>query len=147
MKDLALARLLRVLGVVLRSGGVAMVRTILLPAVRRCTTPAERVAFPDGASTMRSIPSTRAGSPSGRGLGQRIAFVGALGFYAGGLVCLAGLAVQLGPLGYRHPIVASLAASIVFFLGGGIVLHVIGRADLPDLRPDAASPGRGHRPP
>lgn len=71
------------------------------------------------------------------GLGQRIAFVSALGFYAGALACLTALAIQLGPLGHQHPIIASLAASIVFFIGGGIVLHVIGRADLPDLHPDA----------
>ena len=84
---------------------------------------------------MKNIPSTRAKPPSRRGLGQRIAFLSALGFYAGALACLIGLAVQLGPLGHEHPIIASLVASIVFFIGGGIVLHVIGRADLPDLRP------------
>jgi hypothetical protein len=89
---------------------------------------------------MKDIPSTRTRSPSRRGFGQRLAFLCALGFYAGALACLTGLAVQLGPLGHEHPVIASLAASVVFFIGGGIVLHVIGRADLPDLRPDAAEP-------
>jgi uncharacterized membrane protein len=45
MNDLALARVLHVLGVVLWIGGVAMVTTILLPAVHRFKAPAERVAF------------------------------------------------------------------------------------------------------
>jgi hypothetical protein len=34
------------------------------------------------------------------------------------------------------PIFSSLAASVVFFGGCGVVLHVIGSADLPDLRID-----------
>jgi uncharacterized membrane protein len=45
MNDLALARVLHVLGVVLWIGGVAMVTTVLLPAVRRLKAPEERVAF------------------------------------------------------------------------------------------------------
>jgi uncharacterized membrane protein len=45
MNDLALARVLHVLGVVLWIGGVAMVTTVLLPAVRGFKTAAERVAF------------------------------------------------------------------------------------------------------
>lgn len=40
-----LARALHVLGVVLWIGGVAMVTTVLLPAVRRMKAPRERVAF------------------------------------------------------------------------------------------------------
>lgn len=39
------ARALHVIGVVLWIGGVAFVTTVLLPAVRRMTTPAERAAF------------------------------------------------------------------------------------------------------
>ena len=34
------------------------------------------------------------------------------------------------------PMVASLMASVVFFLGAGIVVHVIGRTRLPDLKVD-----------
>lgn len=69
------------------------------------------------------------------GLGQRIAFGFALLFYLGAILCAVALALWLEPLGGEHPVIASLAASIVFFVGGGIVLHVIGRASLPDLRP------------
>lgn len=42
---LNLARGLHVLGVVLWIGGVGFVTTVLLPAVARLKTPAERVAF------------------------------------------------------------------------------------------------------
>jgi hypothetical protein len=43
------------------------------------------------------------------------------------------LFVWLGDLGGEHPVIASLGASLVFFVGAGIVLHVIGRANLPNL--------------
>ncbi|MFO1206882.1 MAG: hypothetical protein U1E63_14380 [Burkholderiales bacterium] len=45
MNDFALARVLHVLAVVFWIGGVAMVTTILLPAVRNMKAPHERVAF------------------------------------------------------------------------------------------------------
>lgn len=45
MNDLALARVLHLLGVLLWIGGVAMVTTVILPAVRRFKAPAERIAF------------------------------------------------------------------------------------------------------
>lgn len=45
MEDWTVARVLHVLGVVLWIGGVAMVATVLLPAVRRFKTPEERVVF------------------------------------------------------------------------------------------------------
>ncbi|MGF1639781.1 MAG: hypothetical protein ACFCUO_02410 [Rhodospirillales bacterium] len=45
MDDIAIARALHVAGVVLWIGGVAFVTTVLLPAVRRMTSPEERVAF------------------------------------------------------------------------------------------------------
>lgn len=45
MNEMALARVLHVLGVVLWIGGVAMVTTVLLPAVRDLRVPAERVAL------------------------------------------------------------------------------------------------------
>jgi len=47
MDDVALARVFHVLGVVWWIGGVAMVTTVLLPAVRRFAAPAERLAFFD----------------------------------------------------------------------------------------------------
>lgn len=45
MDDLVLARALHVLGVVVWIGGVALVTTVLLPAVRRFKDPTERVGF------------------------------------------------------------------------------------------------------
>jgi len=45
MNGFVLARVLHVLGVVLWIGGVAMVTTVLLPAVRRIESPEEQVAF------------------------------------------------------------------------------------------------------
>ena len=45
MNEYALARALHVLGVVFWIGGVAMVTTVLLPAVRSFKSPEERVAF------------------------------------------------------------------------------------------------------
>lgn len=47
MDDLAIARALHVLAVVLWIGGVAFVTTVLLPAVRRSKSPEERLAFFD----------------------------------------------------------------------------------------------------
>jgi uncharacterized membrane protein len=45
MPDLALARALHVLAVILWIGGVAMVTTVLLPATRRLKTSRERIEF------------------------------------------------------------------------------------------------------
>jgi|SRR5688572_18610585 len=45
MTDLALARAVHVVGVVLWIGGVAMVTTVVLPAALRLKSPGERVAF------------------------------------------------------------------------------------------------------
>ena len=47
MNELAIARALHVLAIVLWIGGVGFVTTVLLPAVRRFKTPAERIAFFD----------------------------------------------------------------------------------------------------
>ncbi len=44
MPDYALARVLHVLGVVMWIGGVAMVTTVILPAVRRLAAPEDRIA-------------------------------------------------------------------------------------------------------
>lgn len=45
MTEMGLARVLHVLGVVLWIGGVAMVTTVILPAVRQLASPEERVAL------------------------------------------------------------------------------------------------------
>ena len=67
-------------------------------------------------------------------IGQTIAWYAALLFYIGAAVSLGALGYWYGDYGKDSPIIASLAASVVFFIGGGIVLHVIARSDLPDLR-------------
>ena len=71
-----------------------------------------------------------------RGLGQRISLIGAFLFYGGALACLGALGYWLGDLGGDHPVIASLGASVVFFVGAGVVLHVMGLANLPSLRFD-----------
>jgi hypothetical protein len=86
--------------------------------------------------------SQAVGPRAPRGIGQQIAFAAALLFYLCAALSLGALFVWIRDLGGDHPVIASLGASVVFFIGAGIVLHVIGRADLPDLgfsRSDAAS--------
>jgi uncharacterized membrane protein len=48
MEDTTIARTIHVIAVVLWIGGVGFVTTVLLPAVRRIKSPAERLAFFDG---------------------------------------------------------------------------------------------------
>lgn len=47
MDDIAIARAIHVVAVVFWIGGVAMVTTVLVPAIRRLKTPDERIAFFD----------------------------------------------------------------------------------------------------
>ncbi|MEN8213834.1 MAG: hemerythrin family protein [Pseudomonadota bacterium] len=72
-----------------------------------------------------------------RGIGQKIAFFMAVVFYICAVGCVIAALYYNHQLGTDNPIVASLMASVVFFIGGGIVLHVIGSVDLPDLKIDA----------
>ena len=71
-----------------------------------------------------------------RGFGQKVAFAVGMASY---LVALSVLLLA-GYFGYTRstddPVFASLAASVVFFIGTGVVLHVIGSVDLPSLRID-----------
>jgi len=69
-----------------------------------------------------------------RGIGQKIAFASAVIFYLCGIACAIAAFYYNRQLGSDNPIVASLMASVVFCIGGGIVLHVIGRVDLPSLK-------------
>jgi putative copper export protein len=48
IEDTTIARTIHVIAVVLWIGGVGFVTTVLLPAVRRMKSPAERLAFFDG---------------------------------------------------------------------------------------------------
>jgi len=65
---------------------------------------------------------------------QKIAFAVAILCYMAAVGCMAATAYYASQLGSESPIVAAFSASIVFFAGAGIVLHVIGKSDLPDLR-------------
>lgn len=69
-----------------------------------------------------------------RGISQRIAFVVAILCYITAVGCIGATAYYGNQLGGESPIVAAFSASIVFFAACGIVLHVIGKSDLPDLR-------------
>lgn len=63
-----------------------------------------------------------------KNLGQKIAIVFAALSYLSAVGCAVGAYMQPGT-GYE-PIRAALMASVVFFVGSGIVLHVIGTARL-----------------
>jgi hypothetical protein len=71
-----------------------------------------------------------------RGPWQRVSRAAAWLSYAGALSSLIVLVWKLGDLGGMHPVIASLAAAVVFFLSAGAVLQVMGLANLPHLRFD-----------
>ena len=65
---------------------------------------------------------------------QKISLVIAyLCYLAAGLTFLAAI-VRGITVGTENPIFASMAASVVFFIGCGVVLHVIGVVNLPNLK-------------
>ena len=68
-----------------------------------------------------------------RGIGQRIAFSVALLSYLSAMICVASFFHYRAELGGDDPIVASLGSTTVFLIGVGVVLHVIGKANLPSL--------------
>lgn len=63
---------------------------------------------------------------------QKILMIIAVISYLAALGC--GVTAFMLNNGTQDPIVASFMASVVFFIGVGIVLHVIGTVDLPDLK-------------
>lgn len=69
-----------------------------------------------------------------KNLGQKISFFLAIFSYAAAVACVGATYYWRGELGGEHPVVASFAAAVIFFIGVGIVLHVIGKANIPDLR-------------
>ncbi|MES9883060.1 MAG: hemerythrin family protein [Sedimenticola sp.] len=75
-----------------------------------------------------------------RKLGQKITFIIAIICY----ICGVGFIVASGyygsQIGTESPIFASFAASVVFFFGAGVVLHVMGSIDMPDLRVNRVKP-------
>ncbi|MCW8944717.1 MAG: hemerythrin family protein [Sedimenticola sp.] len=64
---------------------------------------------------------------------QKISFIIAIFSYLAAIGCVVGVYYYESKLGGDHPVVASFGSAIVFFIGVGIVLHVIGRVNLPDL--------------
>ena len=106
------ARALHVIGVVLWIGGVAFVTTVLLPAVRRMKTPAERVAF------FESVEQRFAWQARGTTL-----LVGATGFY---LVHAWNLWDRFGSASYwwMHAMVAIWALfTVMLFIAEPFFLH------------------------
>jgi hypothetical protein len=67
---------------------------------------------------------------------QRVSLFFAFLFYLSAFACIGAAAWFGWKQGGDSPAVAAFAAAVVFFIGGGIVLHVMGRADLPDLKID-----------
>ena len=65
---------------------------------------------------------------------QKVSVVFAYIFYVLAFVSLGAVAYFYQQHGGNHPAVAAWSAAIVFFIGGGIVLHVMGRADIPDFK-------------
>jgi len=65
---------------------------------------------------------------------QKISFAIAIISYGLALFCLAATFYLGGEMGSDDSVVASFGASVVFFISVGIVLHVIGRVSLPDLK-------------
>ena len=85
MDDLAFARSLHVVAVILWMGGVGFVTTVLLPAIRRLKAPEERVAFFD------AIERRFAGQARVTTL-----IAGGSGFYmTGGSICGAGFQIHI----------------------------------------------------
>ncbi len=78
-----------------------------------------------------------------RKLGQKIALVVAVVCYIAAVACVAAVAHWGNQLGAGHPVVGSLAASVVFFIGVGVVLQVMGSISLPNLTP---TPGADDEP-
>lgn len=70
-------------------------------------------------------------------LAQKISVIIAFISYLAATACIIGLYFYYDGEGMNNPISASLMASTVFFIGTGIVLHVMGKCDLPVLRFDS----------
>jgi hypothetical protein len=65
---------------------------------------------------------------------QTISLVAAYLCYGAALLTLFAAGYRATTIGTDNPIFASLAASVVFFIGSGIVLHVMGAVSLPDFK-------------
>ncbi|MGD2053680.1 MAG: hemerythrin family protein [Gammaproteobacteria bacterium] len=67
-----------------------------------------------------------------RSMIQKVLMATAVISYIAAIGC--GIAAGYLSDGSANPVVASMMASVVFFVGVGIVLHVIGSANLPSLK-------------
>ncbi len=65
---------------------------------------------------------------------QKVSVAFAFVFYLAALACLFAAVYFTTTLGGWNPAVAAFSAAIVFFIGGGVVLHVMGKADIPDFK-------------
>ena len=65
---------------------------------------------------------------------QKISVLFAYLFYVCAVASIGAVAYFYQQHGGNHPAVAAWSAAIVFFVGGGVVLHVMGRADIPDFK-------------
>jgi hypothetical protein len=69
-----------------------------------------------------------------KGLLQKVAlYCSAISFVLA-VVCGVILFLNLGNIGFDHPVSASLLASFFFFVFVGVVLWVIGKSNLPSLK-------------
>ena len=84
-----------------------------------------------------AAPSSRGKRLKPRSKLQRFSLISAyLSYIAAGL-CLLAATVRAMSIGTDNPIFASLVASILFFIGCGVVLHVMGAVNLPSLKIDS----------
>lgn len=65
---------------------------------------------------------------------QKFSMVFAYIFYTFAVVSVAAAGYYYSQYGGDHSSVPAWGAAVVFFIGGGVVLHVMGRADIPDFR-------------
>ncbi|MFO7592463.1 MAG: hemerythrin family protein [Pseudomonadota bacterium] len=70
-----------------------------------------------------------------KGFLQRLSQVFAVLSFILSVVSAVWLYLQVGEAGWDNPVSASLLASIFFFVSVGVVLTVIGRSNLPSLKP------------
>lgn len=71
----------------------------------------------------------------GKGVMQRVSKWFAVLSFLLSVLCAVLLLFRVGEVGWNNPVSASLLASIIFFTSVGVVLTVIGRSDLPSLKP------------
>ena len=76
-----------------------------------------------------------------RNIGQKISFYSAIVSYICAVASFIGIFIVKAEYGFNHPITSSFMATVVFFIGVGVVLQVIGTANLPSLKIDTTKKG------